>query len=269
MKILEMSDLHLEFNTKFRIRNEVNADMLILAGDIFVAEYFTKTELSPKYTVAQGVREFFRIVSEEFTHVLYVLGNHEHYFSALPDTPNIIRDAIKEFPNIHLLNNEYLELEGIRFIGSTLWTDCLNGNPITMNLLSTYLNDFKLIKYKKKPYEKFLPRHSVTEHIVAKQFIAETTKYEGTCVVITHHGPSNKSIDVRYSGAENYHANAGYVSNLDEFILDRPNIKVWFHGHIHNNKDYMIGDTRVICNPHGYHTENLHDFNHLNLIEVA
>jgi len=34
--------------------------------------------------------------------------------------------------------------------------------------------------------------------------------------------------------------------------MDRPQIKLWTHGHMHNASDYMIGETRVVCNPRGY-----------------
>ena len=68
-------------------------------------------------------------------------------------------------------------------------------------------------------------------------------------IVVTHHAPSAKSIDIVY---ETDKANGSYASNLENFILDHPNIKLWCHGHIHSQSDYMIGDCRVICNPRGY-----------------
>ena len=46
--------------------------------------------------------------------------------------------------------------------------------------------------------------------------------------------------------------NGGYHSDLSEFILDNPQIKLWTHGHTHEDFDYMIGSTRVVCNPRGY-----------------
>jgi hypothetical protein len=46
--------------------------------------------------------------------------------------------------------------------------------------------------------------------------------------------------------------NGGYSSDLTDFILDRPQIKAWTHGHTHELFDYNIGSTRVICNPRGY-----------------
>jgi hypothetical protein len=46
--------------------------------------------------------------------------------------------------------------------------------------------------------------------------------------------------------------NGGYMSRLDEFIMNHPNIRLWTHGHMHNPSDYLIDGTRVVCNPRGY-----------------
>ena len=68
-------------------------------------------------------------------------------------------------------------------------------------------------------------------------------------VVITHHAPSEQSISAIY---KNDHLNPAFASNLEDFILGYPNIKLWCHGHIHTASDYKIGECRVICNPRGY-----------------
>lgn len=266
MRILEMSDLHLEFNHDIRVINDTKSDVLILAGDIFVADYFTKTEASPKFLVADNARDFFWTACREFDHVIYIMGNHEHYFGCIKQTKEILRNAVP-FGNLHILDNEYVDIDGFRFLGSTLWTDCRNGNPITTMMLSGYLNDFKLIKYTKQPYVKFTPELSIREHLVAKQFIDSSLSDSLRNIVVTHHGPSWLSIDKRYDTPQDFHGNGGYVSGMEDFILDR-NIELWFHGHIHNNKDYMIGNTRVICNPHGYRNENLVDFLPSNVIDL-
>jgi hypothetical protein len=58
------------------------------------------------------------------------------------------------------------------------------------------------------------------------------------------------SIDPTYK--DDHHMNGAYYSDLSELILDNPQIKTWVHGHMHNQSDYMIGDTRVVTNPRGY-----------------
>jgi hypothetical protein len=69
-------------------------------------------------------------------------------------------------------------------------------------------------------------------------------------VVVGHHAPSKASTHPRYKNE--YHMNGAYSTNLDDFILDRRQIKLWTHGHTHEPFDYMIGTTRVVCNPRGY-----------------
>ena len=71
-------------------------------------------------------------------------------------------------------------------------------------------------------------------------------------VVLTHHAPSYQSVSPQFIGNS---ANGAFVSNLEEFILDRPKIKVWAHGHTHSPSDYYIGDCRVVANPLGYRRE--------------
>ena len=44
----------------------------------------------------------------------------------------------------------------------------------------------------------------------------------------------------------------GFSSDLSEFILNHPQIKLWTHGHTHDEFDYTIGSTRIVCNPRGY-----------------
>lgn len=68
-------------------------------------------------------------------------------------------------------------------------------------------------------------------------------------MVVGHHAPSHLSVDELYRGQS---TNYAYYSDLSEFILDRPQIKLWVHGHTHNKFDYNIGDTRIVCNPRGY-----------------
>jgi Icc-related predicted phosphoesterase len=69
-------------------------------------------------------------------------------------------------------------------------------------------------------------------------------------VVITHMAPSFQSVNQKFKHETT--TNGGYASELSEFILDHPNIKVWVHGHMHDPVDYKIGDTRILANPRGY-----------------
>lgn len=265
LRIQQMSDLHLEFNHDFRVYNTSNADVLMLNGDICVADYFTKSEASPKAYLADIAKHFFEVAAKEFEHVIYIPGNHEHYHGTYSDTVNILKEHL---PDITILQNESIRIGDYKILGTTLWTDCNNRDPLTLSYLGGYLNDFKIITKSKIPYSKFLPLHSVQEFKQATQFISDSCEGEDNVIVMTHHAPSIMSIHSSYSDSMYYQANGGYYSALDQFILDRPQIKLWTHGHMHNSFDYNIGSTRVVCNPHGYRSENAQGFQRGNLIEL-
>jgi hypothetical protein len=69
-------------------------------------------------------------------------------------------------------------------------------------------------------------------------------------IVVGHHSPSKQSTKPQYE--KDVMVNGAYSSNLTEFILNHPQIKVWTHGHTHHEFDYMVGSTRIVCNPRGY-----------------
>ena len=114
------------------------------------------------------------------------------------------------------------------------------------------MNDFSAIKLKRLDgvYRRFIPVDSYDFHRVSKRFIFEKVKDYEKVVVITHHAPSYASIHTKYLA--NTNLNGGYATELSDEILDNSNIKLWVHGHTHESFDYMIGSTRVICNPRGY-----------------
>ena len=114
MKIAVASDLHLEFDD-IALTNTENADVLVLAGDICtVKHYHSRPEMEKSYG------EFFKACSEQFPHVVYVVGNHEHYNYQFNYTVNDLKRKLAHYENIHVLDNETFELENKMFIGSTL-----------------------------------------------------------------------------------------------------------------------------------------------------
>jgi Icc-related predicted phosphoesterase len=104
----------------------------------------------------------------------------------------------------------------------------------------------------KERVARFSPEDAVEEHIKMKGYIEQIVqgKFDQKFVVVGHHAPSRLSTHPRY--ANETIMNGGYSSSLDEFIEDHPQIKLWTHGHTHEDFDYMIGETRVVCNPRGY-----------------
>lgn len=268
MRIHQASDIHLEFNNKVRFTNPCNAEILMLNGDICVANYFTKSKDSPRYELAQGFLDFFETASKNYKYVVYILGNHEYYHGCFEETLPILNSVLDHLENVHILDNSFVDIEGFRIIGGTLWTDCDKSNPVVLDYLKGYLNDFRIIDYTKKPWSRFRPIDSVYEHKKTLTSFNALSQGHDNVIIMSHHAPSEKSIHSSYSNPMYYYGNRGYFSDLDQFILDRPQIKLWTHGHMHNNFDYNIGNTRVVCNPMGYGTENIHGFLRENIINV-
>lgn len=253
MKIQIVSDLHLEFGP-IEIKNS-GADVLILSGDIIVAADIGRPD--PYEVIIESersrlVKNFFRAVSCEFENVVYVMGNHEHYHGDISASKKKITDMLDEMGifNVHLLENDTVTLDDVIFVGGTLWTDCNKECPITLFDLKRHMNDYFVVHNGKN---RLLPEDTVEIHKNTKDFIGNIVKGnpDKKVVVVGHHAPSKASTHPRYKNETVM--NGAYSSDLSEFILDNPNIRLWTHGHTHESFDYMIGMTRIVCNPRGYH----------------
>ena len=240
MKVALGSDLHLEFGP-LEVKNRENADVLILSGDICVARDFQIEKTRERYA------DFFNACSEEFDKIVYIMGNHEHYHGEFFETLNVLKENITQ-PNIHILERETFVHKNYTFVCGTLWTDCNKEDPNTMWTLKRNMNDYRVVKI--DGYN-LLPETTVGEHRAFLDFINEsTTDTIKEYIVVGHHAPSRKSMKEKYR--QDHHINGGYNSDLEEFIINRPQIKLWTHGHTHEDFDYMVGSTRVVCNPRGY-----------------
>ena len=255
MRIRQMSDLHLEFEPTFRPYNLGTADILMLNGDICMAAYLNKSPDSPYYERGQAFLDFFEFCSNEYENVLYIPGNHEYYRGYIDTADDIIRESLSVFPNIHFMNNQSWEKDGITFLGATLWTNVNHNNPITEQYLMSGMNDFRIVNWKKDSYGgRFRPSDAAAFHRRTLKYFDEASAGLDNVVIMSHHAPSFKSVHPKYHN--DTQMNYGYFSDLDDFILDRPQIKLWTHGHMHDCFDYMVGDTRIVCNPRGYNDEN-------------
>ena len=287
MKIAIASDVHLEFGP-LDLENTEGADVLVLSGDICTAREFDTTAAAygdmPHSHKAASFVDFFRNASRNFKNVVYVMGNHEHYNYDFKYTASDLKKNLSTYENIHLLDNECKEIEGVTFVGGTMWTDMNKRDPITLLHMRDMMNDFRIIKnsnkqtYRKVPlykekegggYEldekgymiqigmkmkeepsRFSPEDAVEQFEKFVEYAKLVTEGDKKTVVCTHHSPSLQSCHPRYK--HDSVMNGGYHSDLEEFIMARPNIKLWTHGHTHEDFDYMVGETRVVCNPRGY-----------------
>lgn len=285
MKIAVCSDLHLEFGG-LELKNTEQADVLVLSGDICVASDLRDRDpygiMDMKKT--DRYHEFFQNCSQEFPHVIYVMGNHEHYHGDFAYSYSILKSKLSYLQNIHVLEKETVKIDDVTFVGGTLWTDMNKGDALTLYHIKSMMNDFNCVKNsnrvvyrtvpiyeynedgslkkdelgrmnqigtkKKEETARFSPEDAMEDHRRMMEYIKIVLKKDEKFVVCGHHTPSSKSCHPYY--AHDKLMNGGYHSNLEEFILDHPEIKLWTHGHTHNDFDYMIGDTRVVCNPRGY-----------------
>jgi predicted phosphodiesterase len=241
MKIKVLSDLHLEHRQNQPPFQVGTGEILILAGDILCAKYLKKN--GPLKSVFV---EFLNDCSRNYKHVLYIKGNHEYYGYNYEGTSKTIKDYLPD--NIHLLDTETFTYNGWNFICFTFWTDFRNENVLEMMEAECNMNDYKVIRIGRN-YRKLRADDTLNFHKESKKYLLNQLQTLNKNVfVISHHAPSYQSVPQQFKK----HANGAYCSNLDDLIINHPQIKYWVHGHTHNHFDYNIEQCRVICNPGGY-----------------
>ena len=235
MKIQVLSDIHLEF-AEFD-PPETDAEVVILAGDVDNGEH--------------GV--YWAMEKFPSKPVLYVLGNHEYYEHAIPELIEQARAAAND-SNVYFLENRSVAIDGVEFFGCTLWSDFkLWGNPEEARAeAADRMSDYDHIKVSPK-LRPLQPKHLASHHRKSKKWLraALQESQAKAKVVITHHAPCSVSLPEDFREDV---LSAAYASKLDHFIK-RSKAALWIHGHIHRVQDYMVGKTRVLSNPRGYHPE--------------
>jgi len=227
MKLNVLSDLHLGQGALDPPDND--ADVVILAGDV----------ARPREAVAWARR-----IGKP---VLYVAGNHEFYGDSIDGTLATLRAACAG-TNIRFLDDDVAVLGGVRFVGSTLWTDFMllgaARREEAMREGQRFLRDFSRIRARRDCDAPYTPADSAARFDVHRGFLGQrlAEPFAGPTVVITHHAPSPKSTCL------------------------------WVHGHTHDSFDYVVNGTRVLCNPRGYAKDGVNEnvrFDPDLLVEVA
>ena len=182
-----------------------------------------------------------------------MLGNHEFYGHAIP---KLIDDFCRTSAgsNIHVLENDCLHLDGVRFLGCTLWTDfSLFGDPTTAGReAARVMNDYRRIRVSPE-FRRLTGSDTARLHAHSVRWLRDqldSTEQHPT-VIVTHHAPRSRSLDP--VDAEEL-ISAAYASNLDSLVA-ASHARLWIHGHLHRPADYWIGETRIISNPRGYPDE--------------
>lgn len=221
---------------------DVKADVVILAGDIS----------RPQAAIAWA--------SQFACPVVYVPGNHEFYGSNLSNTIKALRHYAKG-TDIHILDNEEIVIHGVRFVGSTLWTDFnLGGVALRDQSIKealAFIRDFVRIESDVAPGTMLAPDELEALFSTNREWLQKTLDipFDGPTVVVTHHAPSSKSIHPRFADSL---VNTCFVSN-SEYLLSGDRAALWVHGHTHDSFDYTVQGTRVVCNPRGYSKGELNE----------
>ena len=250
MRLHVISDVHLEFGCwpKSVDINAIDADVSILAGDIDVG--------------LKGIRFALSINRP----VIYVMGNHEFYGKRPMNRLWQKARAKVAGTHVHLLENESVMIDGVEFLGATLWSNFMllgaEQQGAAMQYAESRMSDYSMIYQTRRGRmawsdERQCPVHlgdRLRASVVMAMHQASVRFLEGKLalpspiprVVVTHHAPSARSLE----GAEAPGLlDAAYASNLDHLVAQAD---MWVHGHTHHRVDYQVGQARVVTNPRGY-----------------
>jgi predicted phosphodiesterase len=238
MKLNILSDLHLSRGALAIPHN--GADAVVLAGDI------ARPNEAAAWAASFGKP------------VLYVPGNHEFYGGSIAGTVRELKELCAG-SNVRVLDDDAVVVEGVRFLGSTLWTDFrLFGEGeerlVAMREASRFMRDFQKIRVGDAL---FTPGDSAALFDAHARWLESklAEPFVGPTVVITHHAPSRKSIHPRFAGSL---LNACFVSDAER-LIDRRRARLWIHGHTHDSFDYRVNGMRVVCNPRGYAKDGVNE----------
>jgi len=282
MKIALASDVHLEFG-HLELNNVDNADVLVLSGDICVASKFgpnydrffqDASRLFKNVVYIMGNHEHYdgdfaksesilRAALERYSNVHFL----EKEIVKIDDVTFIggtlwtdmnkedpltmfhVQRRMNDFRIVRNSNRMVTRTVPIYELNPDYTEDGKNGGKYVTKEGGGLI---EIGQKKKQEPSTFCPEDAVPEHKAMIEYIRTVIegKFDEKFVVVGHHAPSRQSTHPRYQ--HDALMNGAYSSSLDEFILDHPQIKLWTHGHTHEDFDYMIGTTRVFCNPRGY-----------------
>lgn len=255
-----VSDLHLEFPNAESLRIEnAGSDTLVLAGDITTIGIL-HTKFIP----------WLREHASRWKHVIYLMGNHEHYGHDFEQTQTSIQTAISaaHLWNVTLLEKAHIDLGDVVVLSASLWTDFNKHDLRTMRVCGSEMNDYRVIR---KGSARLTPEDTYLVHretVEAFKLMLHQFK-DRKVAVFTHHSPSLQSVHPKYQ--YDSFLNGAYHSDLEWLMVWNPQIKLWGHGHTHESFDYVAADgaCRVVCNPRGYHRiDENHSFDPNKILEV-
>ncbi|TDQ42531.1 metallophosphoesterase [Tepidicella xavieri] len=264
MRIQLLSDLHLEANPGFCPVVAPGADVLVLAGDI--GSYQRRPDGAQMAEPDWGLQRFSPLPQYAGwpTPVLFCPGNHEYDGLDFDDAHRRLRATCERLGIVWLERATHV-LAGVRFIGTTLWSDfdalaqvphAGRGLPAEPQARAVKLRErafraanFHLTRMQTQRHGRLFDAQAVREEALAAQDWLRTAleqPHPGPTVVVTHFAPSLRSQDPRYGINP---GTAGFCNALDDWLALAD---VWLHGHLHCRQDYRLHGCRVVANPLGY-----------------
>src|SRR5215472_72491 len=253
MKLNILSDLHLSLGALQLPEND--GDVVILAGDI------ARPNEAVKWMLGLGKPVF------------YVAGNHEFYGGSVVATVAELK-RLCAGTNVRVLDNDEAIFRGVRFLGTTLWTDFMlfgegEMQEAAIQQALEFMRDFSRIRLDDGDQRLFTPADAAALFNIHADWLDRklSEPYPDPTVVITHHAPSRQSIHPRFADSL---LNACFVSAAER-LVDGSRAQLWVHGHTHDSFDYVLNGTRVVCNPRGYARNGVNEnprFNANFLVEI-
>lgn len=241
MRLLVLSDIHLEFGPFALPEDLEEFDAAVFAGDI-------------GRPIAAAILWIERQLRGPLKNrpVIFVPGNHEFYYDEIHSALRA-GHALAEQCGIHMLAPGCIVIGGVRFVGATLWTDFnLFGKARAARLAARHgMNDHLLIHADDNGRRAvFSPEHAAATHRRELAFIIEhlSEPFGGSTVVVSHHAPHPGSVQPIYRGDP---LAPSFCSDLSP-VIERFQPTLWIHGHDHGSHDYRVGRTRILSNQAGY-----------------
>lgn len=140
MKIFEISDLHTEYWERdfwkrgesiletigYSLEELKTADMFFICGDLNAPNFEYNTHLRHE--------RFFDECLSFGKPVIFITGNHEYYHESIVEVDEYfsklkerkLSNGFQQYENFYFLNNDFVDINGVRIFGSTLWTNLNN-----------------------------------------------------------------------------------------------------------------------------------------------
>ena len=256
MKLWIWSDVHLEIsNSKINFARP-DADIIVIAGDLTYAD-----------RVSEVVKD---IIYRYHLPIIYVAGNHEFYASHQRSSPfetdQLLlklaeRDSESWSHRFHVLDEDTVVIDGIRFVGATLWTDfklnLSNESQLSARMRNSenLLRDFTSIRMRSG--ERFSAADMIALNASNAAYLRHqmSENFNGKKVIVSHHLPHPACISERYQDSEANYLFSNSAEAFDDLLSSDKAPALWICGHSHEASDVLIGRTRVVCNPFGYDFE--------------